>query len=90
MTGPSAGNPSCATGRIGWSSWMTRLRGRSAVGERLFGTTLFGRWKTLTFIAGLTCDALVTPWVIEGAMDRTAFASTSRPGSDRPYDQAPS
>ena len=52
---------------------MTRLRGRSAVGERLFGTTLFGRWKTLTFIAGLTCDALIAPWVIEGAMDRAAF-----------------
>ncbi len=52
---------------------MTRLRGRSAVGERLFGTTPFGRWKTQTFIAGLTCDALIAPWVIEGAMDRAAF-----------------
>ncbi len=52
---------------------MTRLRGRSAVGERLFGTTPFGRWKTQTFIAGLTCDALIAPWVIEGAMNRAAF-----------------
>ncbi len=52
---------------------MTRLRGRNAVGERLFGTTPFGRWKTRTFIAGLTCDALIAPWVIEGAMDRAAF-----------------
>ncbi len=52
---------------------MTRLRGRSAVGERLFDTTPFGRWKTQTFIAGLTCDALIAPWVIEGAMDRAAF-----------------
>lgn len=52
---------------------MTRLRGRSAVGERLFGTTPFGRWKTQTFIAALTCDALIAPWVIEGAMDRAAF-----------------
>ena len=52
---------------------MTRLRGRSAIGERLFGTTPFGRWKTQTFIAGLTCDALIAPWVIEGAMDRAAF-----------------
>ena len=52
---------------------MTRLRGRSAVGERLFGTTPFGRWKTQTFIAGLTCDALIAPRVIEGAMNRAAF-----------------
>ncbi len=52
---------------------MTRLRGRSAVGERLFGTTPFGRWKTQTFIAGLTSAALIAPWVIEGAMDRAAF-----------------
>ena len=52
---------------------MTRMRGRNAVGERLFGTTPFGRWKTQTFIAGLTCDALIAPWVIEGAMDRAAF-----------------
>ena len=52
---------------------MTRLRGRSAVGQRLFDTTPFGRWQTQTFIAGLTCDALIAPWVIEGAMDRAAF-----------------
>ena len=52
---------------------MTRLRGRSAVGNRLFGTTPFSRWKTQTSIAGLTCDALVAPWVIKGALDRDAF-----------------
>jgi hypothetical protein len=33
----------------------------------------FGRWQTQTFIAGLTCDALIAPWVIGGAMDRVAF-----------------
>jgi transposase len=52
---------------------MMRLRGRSAVGERLFGMAPFGRWQTQTFIAGLTCDALIAPWVIGGAMDRAAF-----------------
>ena len=25
-------------------------------------------WKTMTFIAGLRCDGLTAPWVIEGAM----------------------
>jgi hypothetical protein len=52
---------------------MTRLRGRSPVGERLFGTAPFGKWQTQTFIAGLTCNDLIAPWVIKGAMDRTAF-----------------
>jgi transposase len=52
---------------------MTRLRGRSAVGERIFGMAPFGRWQTQTFIAGLTCEALIAPWVIAGAMDRAAF-----------------
>lgn len=52
---------------------MTRLRGRSPKGERLFGTAPFGKWQTQTFIAGLTCADLVAPWVIKGAMDRTAF-----------------
>jgi transposase len=47
---------------------MTRLRGRSPVGQRLFG-----RWQTQTFIAGLTCGDLIAPWVIKGAMDRIAF-----------------
>jgi transposase len=52
---------------------MTRLWGRSAVGERLFGVAPFGRWQTQTFIAGLTSEALIAPWVIKGAMDRAAF-----------------
>ena len=32
-----------------------------------------GHWKTMTFIAGLRCDGLTAPWVIEGAMDGDAF-----------------
>ena len=52
---------------------LTRLRGRSAVGERLYGAAPFGRWHTQTFIAGLTSDGLIAPWVIEGAMNGAAF-----------------
>ena len=52
---------------------LTRLRGRSFRGERLYGTAPFGRWGTQTFIAGLTHDALIAPWVITGAMDGLAF-----------------
>jgi transposase len=47
---------------------LTRLRGRSLKGERLYGTAPFGKWGTQTFIAGLTQDALIAPWVITGAM----------------------
>ena len=43
---------------------LTRLRGRSSIGERLYGTAPFGKWGTQTFIAGLTHDALIAPWVI--------------------------
>ena len=35
----------------------------------------FGAWGTQTFIAGLTADALIAPWVIKGAMDGPAFAA---------------
>jgi transposase len=52
---------------------MTRLRGRSLKGERLYGPAPFGRWGTQTFIAGLTTEGMIAPWVISGAMDRAAF-----------------
>lgn len=52
---------------------LTRLRGRAPVGERLYGATPFGKWRTQTFIAALTHDALIAPWVIEGAMNGPAF-----------------
>lgn len=52
---------------------LTRLRGRAPVGERLYGTAPFGKWRTQTFIAGLTSDRLIAPWVIEGAMNHAAF-----------------
>ena len=35
----------------------------------------FGAWGTQTFIAGLTQDALIAPWVIKGAMDGPAFTA---------------
>lgn len=47
---------------------MTRLRGRSKCGIRLNASAPFGAWGTQTFIAGLTDDQLIAPWVIKGAM----------------------
>ena len=52
---------------------MTPLRGRSPKGDRLVADAPFGRWNTQTFIAGLRCDGLVAPWVVEGAMNGLAF-----------------
>lgn len=32
-----------------------------------------GHWKTTTFVAGLTTRGIVTPFVIDGAINRDAF-----------------
>ena len=57
---------------------LTRLRGRSLCGKRLEMTAPFGAWGTQTFIAGLTHDSLIAPWVIKGAMNGEAFATYIR------------
>lgn len=54
---------------------MCRLRGRAPCGVRLKADAPFGKWHTQTFIAGLRCDSLVAPWVVNGAMDGEAFAT---------------
>ena len=67
---------------------MTRLRGRAPCGARLEANAPFGHWRTQTFIAGLRCNELVAPWVIDGAIDgqafdiyvRTQLAPTLEPG----------
>lgn len=35
----------------------------------------FGSWGTQTFIAGLSANGLMAPWVIKGATDGEAFAA---------------
>jgi len=57
---------------------LTRQRGRSLRGTRLTASAPFGSWGTQTFIAGLTQDALIAPWVIKGAMDGSAFTAYIR------------
>ena len=52
---------------------MTRLRGRSRRGQRLRMSAPFGHWKTHTFVAGLRCNELSAPWVIDGPITRLAF-----------------
>jgi transposase len=52
---------------------MCRTRGRCPCGERLKAGKPFGKWGTQTFIAGLRCDALTAPWILDGAMNQAAF-----------------
>ena len=57
---------------------FTRLRGRAPKGERLPGTAPFGAWGTQTFIAGLTTNGLIAPWIVNRAMNGKAFATYVR------------
>jgi transposase len=52
---------------------MTRLRGRSPIGERCVSSVPHGHWKTTTFIAGLRVDGVTAPMVLDGPMDGEAF-----------------
>jgi transposase len=54
---------------------MTRLRGRSLKGERLNSAAPFGRWGTQTLVAGLKCDGLVAPWIVNAPMNSVIFAT---------------
>jgi hypothetical protein len=55
------------------STNMARLRGRCARGLRLIGHVPQGNWQTITFVAGLRHDAMVVPFVINGAMNGASF-----------------
>jgi transposase len=72
----------------GTTTNMTRRRGRCPKGKRLRAKAPFGHWKTQTFIAGLRCNGLTAPFVIDAPMNRRIFetyiatqlAPTLRPG----------
>ena len=57
----------------GTTTKMTRLRGRARRGARLKADAPFGHWVTQTFIAGLRCDGLTAPWVVDQPMNRQIF-----------------
>jgi transposase len=57
----------------GINTKMARLRGRCPRGQRMVASIPHGHWKTLTFIAGLRCDGLTAPWVIDGPMTGDIF-----------------
>lgn len=41
--------------------------------KRVIGKVPWGHWETTTFTAGLRCDGLTAPWVLDGAMNKLAF-----------------
>ena len=52
---------------------MAKTTGWSPCGARLVDHAPFGHWHTQTFIAGLGCDGLLAPWVLDGAINRDSF-----------------
>jgi hypothetical protein len=83
----------------GTTTKMTRLRGRARRGAPLKANAPFGHWATQkTFIAGLRCDSLTAPWVIDQPMNREIFgtyaetqlAPTLQPGDVVILDNLPS
>jgi transposase len=57
----------------GANTKMVRTRGRAPKGQRLIGREPWGHWKTTTFTAGLRCNGLVAPFVLDGPMNGEAF-----------------
>jgi transposase len=52
---------------------LARTRGRGPRGQRVIGKIPYGHWKTTTFLAGLRCDGIVAPFVIDCAMTGDIF-----------------
>jgi hypothetical protein len=57
----------------GTTTKITCLRGGCLKGQRLRSKAPFGHRKTQTFIAGLRCDGLNAPFVIDAPMNRQIF-----------------
>ena len=57
----------------GTNTKMVRKYGRAPRGQRALGRQPFGHWHTTTFTAGLRCDGLTAPFVLDGPMNREAF-----------------
>ena len=52
---------------------LTKRTGWSPRGVRYHTDAPFGVWKTQIFIAGLRCDGLVAPWIVDAPMNRQSF-----------------
>jgi transposase len=52
---------------------MTRLRGRSPIGERLLAKVPHGHWQTTTLIAALCTEGICCSTVVDGAINAEVF-----------------
>lgn len=52
---------------------MSRLYGRSAVGERCLDSVPHGHWHSSTFLGALRHDRFTAPLLIDGALDGAMF-----------------
>jgi transposase len=57
---------------------MTRRHAWADIGKRALGSAPGGHWKTTTFLAGLTREGLIAPFVLDGPMDRAVFTEYVR------------
>lgn len=64
----------------GANTKMTRLYGRSPVGQRLVSRVPHGHYQTSTLIAAVRLRGPCAPWVFEGAMDGEMFLAWVRQG----------
>ena len=55
---------------------MVRRYGWGTRGERLVDAAPAGHWKTTTFVAGLRCDGVIAPFVLDGAMTGEVFRAS--------------
>lgn len=59
-----------------WTSTaMTRRFAWADVGERALGHAPGGHWKTTTFLAGLTHEGLIAPFVLDGPINADCFCA---------------
>lgn len=52
---------------------MTRRYAWADVGTPAVGHAPHGHWKTTTFLAGLTCEGLIAPFVLDGPINGECF-----------------
>ncbi len=64
----------------GANTKMTRLYGRSPVGERLVTHIPHGHYQTSTLIAAVRLRGPCAPWLFDGAMDGEMFLAWVRQG----------
>lgn len=54
---------------------MTRRYAWADVGTRAIGHAPNGHWKTTTFLAGLTCEGMIAPFVLDGPINAECFVA---------------